>query len=83
MSQSVQKAITIVVTTSYLVKSALKITGGFIMGIPVLIADGIHGLFDIIEHGFLVLGGYYARKDQKTGRSSGIIRPGQNYDCHL
>lgn len=65
MSQSVQKAITIVVTTSYLVKSALKITGGFIMGIPVLIADGIHGLFDIIEHGFLVLGGYYARKQHR------------------
>ncbi len=35
------------------------------MSIPILIADGIHGLFDIAEHGFLVTGGYFARKQNR------------------
>ena len=61
----VQTLITLIVVSSYLVKSAAKIIGGILMSIPVLVADGIHGLFDIVEHGFLVIGGYFARKQNK------------------
>jgi divalent metal cation (Fe/Co/Zn/Cd) transporter len=61
----VQKLISVVVISSYLLKSTSKIIGGAVMSIPVLVADGIHGLFDIAEHGFLVLGGFFARKQNK------------------
>jgi divalent metal cation (Fe/Co/Zn/Cd) transporter/tetratricopeptide (TPR) repeat protein len=61
-----QKIITLVVVISYLFKSTAKLIGGSLMAIPILIADGIHGLFDIAEHGFLVTGGYFARKQNRV-----------------
>lgn len=62
---NIQRVISTVVVLSYLFKSTSKLIGGSLMSIPILIADGIHGLFDIAEHGFLVTGGYYARKQNR------------------
>lgn len=65
MNVSAQKLISIVVVSSYVLKSGLKLITGFIMGIPVLVADGYHGLFDIAEHGFIVWIGKVARTEDK------------------
>ncbi len=66
MSLSPQKIISIVVVSSYVLKSGLKLVTGFIMGIPVLVADGYHGLFDIAEHGFIVWIGKVAREPDEN-----------------
>lgn len=60
--KSPQKLISIVVVTSYFCKATVKLISGLILSIPPLIADGLHGFIDIAEHGFLVMGGYTARK---------------------
>lgn len=60
-----QQLISLLVVSSYLIKSGAKLLGGFLMGIPALIADGLHSLFDIVEHIFLVIGGYFARKQDR------------------
>ncbi|MBK8943629.1 MAG: cation transporter [Ignavibacteriae bacterium] len=57
--------ISIVVVGSYFLKASVKLITGLIYSIPPLIADGLHGLIDIAEHGFLVLGGKFSRKSAK------------------
>lgn len=60
--RQVQRRISTVVVSSYLIKATAKLTYGILLSVPPLIADGIHGIIDIFEHGVLVLAGRHARK---------------------
>ena len=60
-----QLKISIAVIGSYFFKSIVKLVGGSTLSIPPLVADGIHGLVDILEHGLLVLAGRHARKPDR------------------
>lgn len=60
-----QKIISFYVISSYAFKGMVKIVGGIALKNPPLIADGIHGFIDIIEHFALVFGGKQARKEDK------------------
>ncbi|MFC1895362.1 cation transporter [Thermodesulfobacteriota bacterium] len=57
-----QLRISIAVVSSYFFKATVKIVSGILLLVPPLIADGIHGIIDIFEHGALVLAGRHARK---------------------
>ena len=61
-TRNAQRRISAAVVSSYVFKSATKLTAGVVFAIPPLIADGIHGVIDIFEHGVLVLAGRHARK---------------------
>lgn len=63
--KNAQRLISVVVVASYFCKATVKLITGIILSIPPLIADGIHSFIDIAEHGFLVVGGYVARKQDK------------------
>lgn len=57
-----QRRISTAVVSSYFIKASAKLIAGVLLAVPPLIADGIHGIIDILEHGILVLAGRHARK---------------------
>lgn len=57
-----QRKITVAVVGSYFLKTSSKLITGTLFSIPPLVADGLHGIIDIFEHGALVIAGHHARK---------------------